>query len=533
MWHLRCLLGLLALIFLAAPLPARADVYWSSVAAACVPEAGALQADRHSSAINGAVSYRSGVTSLDPIILICPVNVSSGGQPPNLIGLTATDTSGSSTTANVRASLIRISRLNGARAEIASVSSDNAPAGTVYGVSAPFTGGLDHGNYLYHVRIVLSRSSLSETLAGIGVVLESTCGNGIRTSNEQCDDGGSQNGDGCSSICRVDANWTCLGTPSVCTPNLISIAVSPTSAIIPAGLTQQFTATGTFADNSQGNVTGAVVWGSTSPSVASVTSGGLATGLAVGSASITATKGAAFGSMTLQVTTPVQVGISISPTIPSVTVGQNQIFSATAIMSDGSTFDATTAVTWSSSNTGVATISNALPTNGVASTLAGGSTTIEAAAGAQSDSTTLTVQPDICGDTTVGITEVCDDGNQVGGDGCSASCSPEVGFSCAGSPSVCTPQCGDEQIVGGETCDDGDTTGGDGCSASCTVEAGFACTGVPSVCGPFCSVTTCDDFNVCTVNGCSAALGSCTFQNEPPGTLCPGGTCSNGACVQN
>merc|ERR1711970_959523 len=36
--------------------------------------------------------------------------------------------------------------------------------------------------------------------------------------------------------------------------------------------------------------------------------------------------------------------------------------------------------------------------------------------------------------------------------------------------------CGDQQISGSEACDDGNTLGGDGCSADCsTVEKGFVC----------------------------------------------------------
>jgi cysteine-rich repeat protein len=44
------------------------------------------------------------------------------------------------------------------------------------------------------------------------------------------------------------------------------------------------------------------------------------------------------------------------------------------------------------------------------------------------------------------------------------------------------PVCGDGVVSGNEECDDGNTTSGDGCSATCTVEAGYTCTGSPSVC---------------------------------------------------
>ena len=43
------------------------------------------------------------------------------------------------------------------------------------------------------------------------------CGNGLIEGNEQCDDGNTASGDGCSySACQVENGWTCSGQPSVC-----------------------------------------------------------------------------------------------------------------------------------------------------------------------------------------------------------------------------------------------------------------------------------------------------------------------------
>ncbi|MEW5305376.1 MAG: hypothetical protein WDW36_007919 [Sanguina aurantia] len=42
--------------------------------------------------------------------------------------------------------------------------------------------------------------------------------------------------------------------------------------------------------------------------------------------------------------------------------------------------------------------------------------------------------------------------------------------------------CGNRVVEGLEECDDGDNSGGDGCSASCKVESGYTCAGNPSVC---------------------------------------------------
>jgi cysteine-rich repeat protein len=78
--------------------------------------------------------------------------------------------------------------------------------------------------------------------------------------------------------------------------------------------------------------------------------------------------------------------------------------------------------------------------------------------------------------------EGCDDDNQTNGDGCSASCAIESGYTCAGTPSACSGICGDGLIRGSETCDDGATSGGDGCSSACTREGGWDCSGEPTVC---------------------------------------------------
>ncbi|AGC43165.1 hypothetical protein MYSTI_01833 [Myxococcus stipitatus DSM 14675] len=43
----------------------------------------------------------------------------------------------------------------------------------------------------------------------------------------------------------------------------------------------------------------------------------------------------------------------------------------------------------------------------------------------------------ICGDGKLGGVEVCDDGNQLSGDGCNSVCQVEPGYTCTGEPSVC------------------------------------------------------------------------------------------------
>ncbi len=72
-----------------------------------------------------------------------------------------------------------------------------------------------------------------------------------------------------------------------------------------------------------------------------------------------------------------------------------------------------------------------------------------------------------CGDGIVTDGEACDDGNGVDGDGCAATCDVELGWACAGQPSVCIQDCGDGNVTGGEACDDGNAVDGDGCRTTC------------------------------------------------------------------
>jgi fibro-slime domain-containing protein len=131
-----------------------------------------------------------------------------------------------------------------------------------------------------------------------------------------------------------------------------------------------------------------------------------------------------------------------------------------------------------------------------------------------------------CGNSVKETGETCDDGNGAGGDGCSATCTVEPGWSCATVGAACVAAaCGDGIVAGNEDCDDGNTKGADGCSTICVLESGFACAKPGDACTP----TTCgdgkkegseqcDDGNLRPYDGCSA---SCTVEPK-----CAGGACS-------
>ena len=112
------------------------------------------------------------------------------------------------------------------------------------------------------------------------------------------------------------------------TPTLTSITVTPTNPSVAAGNQLQFTATGNYSDGSHQNLTASATWTSSAPTVATIASGGLATGVAVGTTTIQAASGTINGSTTLTVTPPVLLSITVTPADPSIAAGtQSAIYS--------------------------------------------------------------------------------------------------------------------------------------------------------------------------------------------------------------
>ena len=153
---------------------------------------------------------------------------------------------------------------------------------------------------------------------------------------------------------------------TVTAATLVSIAVTPPNPSIAKGSSVSFIATATYSDTSTQDVTQAVTWSSATTSVATISNatgsqGVAATGLmtTTGTSVISATLTGITGSTLLTVTAATLTQIQVTPPNPSIAKGSSVSFLATGIYSDTSTEDVTTAVTWSSATTTVATISNA------------------------------------------------------------------------------------------------------------------------------------------------------------------------------
>ncbi|WP_198152144.1 beta strand repeat-containing protein [Granulicella tundricola] len=168
---------------------------------------------------------------------------------------------------------------------------------------------------------------------------------------------------------------------------LSSITVAPSSASIAKGNTQQFTATGTYSDGSTRNVSTTVTWQSSVTAVATIDGNGLATSVAGGNTQIWASLSGRSAMATLSVSPATLVSLAVTPQTASVANGTTQQYKAVGTLSDGSTQDLTTSVTWSSSSSAQATIN----ASGLASTTGTGMVTITAQAGSASSSATLTV----------------------------------------------------------------------------------------------------------------------------------------------
>jgi hypothetical protein len=168
---------------------------------------------------------------------------------------------------------------------------------------------------------------------------------------------------------------------------LRSLSISPANPVLTLGSNEQFTVTGSFSDGSQQDMTQKVSWNSTQPTVAAITSPGMAVSKQSGTTMVSAASGTLSSSTKLTVSPAVLVSIAIAPPNPTVSKGSSQQFVAIGKYSDGSAPDLTSTVAWSLSPSGIATVSGA----GLASAQAIGTATVTATLGSVAGATALTV----------------------------------------------------------------------------------------------------------------------------------------------
>ncbi|EMF32277.1 bacterial Ig-like domain, group 2 [Leptospira interrogans serovar Pomona str. Fox 32256] len=184
-------------------------------------------------------------------------------------------------------------------------------------------------------------------------------------------------------------------TPAI----LTSIQISPVKHCLVKGLTEKFSATGIYSDNSSKDITSAVTWHSSNNSVATIsnTKGyqGQAHGTGTGTVDIKATLGNVSSQVSkLSVTAAELIEIVLNPTSSHKAKGLTENFKATGVFTDNSTKDITDQVTWKSSNTAYAKISNATGSKGVVNALSKGTSHISATLGSiSSANATFQVTP--------------------------------------------------------------------------------------------------------------------------------------------
>jgi trimeric autotransporter adhesin len=111
-------------------------------------------------------------------------------------------------------------------------------------------------------------------------------------------------------------------------PTLTAVTVGP-QATLNVNQSIQMTATGTYSDGTQKTINSGVTWSSSDSSAVSITASGLATGLTIGSATITGSAGscsACTGTTTVTVALQGVNSVTVTPSSQSVTIGSTPVF---------------------------------------------------------------------------------------------------------------------------------------------------------------------------------------------------------------
>ena len=178
-----------------------------------------------------------------------------------------------------------------------------------------------------------------------------------------------------------------LDIPSGWSHKAVSLAVTPKSASIPMGLTQQLEADAVLNTGQTVRVTtdSHLTWTSSDAAIATVDAAGLVKGVTQGTVTITAEGINNDGSRVsdtaiITVTDAIATALTVTPKTKALAKGLTQSYKAEVLMSTGQVIDVTAnaQLTWSSSNTTIATISNSAGSQDVAQSLEKGTTTIKA-----------------------------------------------------------------------------------------------------------------------------------------------------------
>jgi fibro-slime domain-containing protein len=275
-----------------------------------------------------------------------------------------------------------------------------------------------------------------------------TCGDGILGGTEQCDDGNTTSGDGCSSTCKVEAGYTCP-TPGAACKKIEFCG----DGVVNLDIGEQ------CDDGNAISGDGCSSLCQLEPNYVCLTPG--------------------------------------APCISTVKCGDGRVQGnetcddGNAVSGDGCSSSCQVEAGWQCPTPGVKCVAKQCGDGIIAgseqcddgNTNSGdgcsAACTLERgfACTAQGSPPKSACHPTVCGDGRKEGFEQCDDGNLIPYDGCSPTCTIEARCNGMGG---CTGVCGDGLVFPGEQCDDGNTVSGDGCSATCQLETGtgWSCTNV-------------------------------------------------------
>lgn len=170
-------------------------------------------------------------------------------------------------------------------------------------------------------------------------------------------------------------------------PTVTSITIDPPDPSVSIGLTAQLTAAGTDSNGNALTLTGGssctgttVCWSSDTPAVATVSTGGLLTGVSAGTSTITAASGTASATTTATVTLANVTNIMIVPnnnfSLPESTTASGTDCLTVQAASGGKNIDVTTSVTWQTSDTTILQVENGVDPMCVQSLAVSGQATV-------------------------------------------------------------------------------------------------------------------------------------------------------------
>ena len=163
------------------------------------------------------------------------------------------------------------------------------------------------------------------------------------------------------------------------TVNSIQVVLNGGSGTLAKGSSVQFNAQAVLSDGSTLDVSSQAAWFSSDQTKVTINAQGLATGIAVGTSTISASlNGVTSAGTVLTVTNATVTQIQITPPSLTLAKGTKGKLTAIATYSDNSTQDVSSQVVWNSSNIGVATIN----LSGEVSAVSNGSATLTGRVGA-------------------------------------------------------------------------------------------------------------------------------------------------------